>query len=108
MRAAIYLRVSTDGQTTANQEGELQAAAERMGHEIVAVYRDAGISGSKGRDQRPGFDAMHKDAPRRRFDVGGPIARPEYEVAARRLFEQASYKCPTDILIRLRHGSDVL
>jgi len=40
-----------------------------MGHEIVAVYRDAGISGSKGRDQRPGFDAMHKDAARRRFDV---------------------------------------
>jgi DNA invertase Pin-like site-specific DNA recombinase len=35
----------------------------------VAVYRDAGISGSKGRDQRPGFDAMHKDAARRRFDV---------------------------------------
>jgi DNA invertase Pin-like site-specific DNA recombinase len=30
---------------------------------------DAGISGSKGRDQRPGFDAMHKDAARRRFDV---------------------------------------
>jgi DNA invertase Pin-like site-specific DNA recombinase len=33
------------------------------------VYRDAGISGSKGRDQRPGFDAMHKDAARRRFNV---------------------------------------
>ena len=69
MRAAIYLRVSTDEQTTDNQERELRAAAERMGHEIVAVYRDAGISGSKGRDQRPGFDAMHKDAARRRFDV---------------------------------------
>ena len=40
-----------------------------MGHEIVAVYRDAGISGSKDRDQRPCFDAMHKDAARRRFDV---------------------------------------
>jgi DNA invertase Pin-like site-specific DNA recombinase len=39
MRAAIYLRVSTDEQTTANQERELQAAAERIGHEIVAVYR---------------------------------------------------------------------
>ena len=51
MRAAIYLRVSTDEQTTDNQERELRAAAERMGHEIVAVYRDAGISGSKGRDR---------------------------------------------------------
>src|SRR4051812_10811255 len=69
MRAAIYLRISTNEQTTDNQERELRAAAERMGHEIVAVYRDAGISGSKGRDQRPGFDAMHKDAARRRFDV---------------------------------------
>jgi DNA invertase Pin-like site-specific DNA recombinase len=68
MRAAIYLRVSTDGQTTANQERELRAAAERIGHEIVAVYRDAGISGSKGRGQRPGFDTMQKDAARRRFD----------------------------------------
>jgi len=37
-----------------------------------------------------------------------PIARSEYEVAARRLFERASYKCPADILIRLRRGSDVL
>jgi DNA invertase Pin-like site-specific DNA recombinase len=67
MRAAIYLRVSTDEQTTENQERELRVAADRIGHEIVAVYRDAGISGSKGRDQRPGFDAMHKDAARRRF-----------------------------------------
>ena len=64
MRAAIYLRVSTDEQTTDNQERELRSAAERIEHEIVAVYRDAGLSGSKGRDQRPGFDAMHKDAAR--------------------------------------------
>jgi hypothetical protein len=69
MRAAIYLRVSTDGQTTDNQERELRATAERAGHEVVAVYRDAGISGAKGRDKRPGFDAMHKDAARRRFDI---------------------------------------
>ena len=67
MRAAIYLRVSTDEQTTDNQERELRATAGRAGH--VAMYRDAGISGAKGRDKRPGFDAMHKDAARRRFDV---------------------------------------
>jgi DNA invertase Pin-like site-specific DNA recombinase len=69
MRAAIYLRVSTDGQTTANQERELRVAGERIGHEIVAAYRDAGISGSKGRGQRRGFDTMQKDAARRGFDV---------------------------------------
>ncbi len=35
----------------------------------MEVYRDAGISGSKGRDKRPGLDAMLKDANRRKFDV---------------------------------------
>jgi predicted site-specific integrase-resolvase len=39
-RAAIYVRVSTDEQSVENQEAELRATAERMGHEIVAVYRD--------------------------------------------------------------------
>src|SRR4249920_1578332 len=68
-RAAIYLRVSTDEQTTENQERALRDVAGRSGHEIVAVYRDEGISGSKGRDKRPGFDAMHKDASRRKFDI---------------------------------------
>jgi DNA invertase Pin-like site-specific DNA recombinase len=47
MRAAIYLRVSPDEQTTDNQERELRATAERAGHEVVAVYRDAGISWAK-------------------------------------------------------------
>ena len=51
MLAAIYLRVSTDEQTTENQERELRAAADRIGHEIVAVYRDAGIS--PARHDRP-------------------------------------------------------
>ena len=68
-RAAIYLRVSTDEQTTENQERALREVAARSGHEIVVVYRDEGISGSKGRDKRPGFDAMHKDASRRKFDI---------------------------------------
>ncbi len=35
----------------------------------MAVYRDDGISGAKGRYKRPGFDAMHKDASRRKFDI---------------------------------------
>jgi len=69
MRAAIYLRVSTAEQTTDNQERELRVAADRMGHTIVEVYADNGISGSKGRDKRPAFDRLHRDAARRRFDV---------------------------------------
>ena len=69
MRAALYVRVSTDGQTCENQERELRASAARMGHEVVAVYRDDGISGAKGRDRRPGFDALHRDIARRKFDL---------------------------------------
>jgi DNA invertase Pin-like site-specific DNA recombinase len=66
-RTALYLRVSTGEQTTANQRRALEAWAARAGHEIVAVYEDAGVSGTRGRDQRPGFDRMLKDATRRRF-----------------------------------------
>ncbi len=68
-RVAIYLRVSTDGQTTANQERELRSWAERAGHVIVKVYADNGASGTKSRDERPALDAAMKDAVRRRFDV---------------------------------------
>jgi DNA invertase Pin-like site-specific DNA recombinase len=68
-RAAFYLRVSTGSQTTDNQQRELAAVAERAGWEIVKVYEDVGISGGKGRDQRPGYDALLRDATKRRFDL---------------------------------------
>ena len=68
-RAVIYLRVSTLDQTTANQERELREIADRMGCEIVKVYRDHGISGGKGRDRRPAFDKLCRDAVRREFDM---------------------------------------
>ncbi|MFY9838301.1 MAG: recombinase family protein [Xanthobacteraceae bacterium] len=67
--AAIYVRVSTDKQTIENQLRELRRIAERRGWEVVDQYSDAGISGSKGRDGRPGLDQMLKDASKRRFDV---------------------------------------
>ena len=41
----------------------------RMGCAIVEVYRDHGISGAKGRDKRPAFDALLRDAARRRFGL---------------------------------------
>jgi DNA invertase Pin-like site-specific DNA recombinase len=66
----LYARVSTrNGQTTQNQVRELKAVAKRAGWQVVAVYQDEGISGSKGRDQRPGLDAALKAAARREFDV---------------------------------------
>lgn len=68
-RAAIYLRVSTSGQTVENQRQELEAVAKRRGWEIVATYEDAGISGAKGRDKRPGLDRLLKEASKGRFDI---------------------------------------
>ena len=68
-RAAIYLRTSTTGQHTENQRLELERIAERRGWTVIEVYEDFGISGSKGRTQRPALDQMLKDASRRRFDV---------------------------------------
>src|SRR5882757_5308768 len=68
-RAVLYLRVSTLDQTTANQERELRQVASRMRCEIVKVYKDHGISGAKGRDKRPAFDALCRDATQRRFDL---------------------------------------
>mgnify|MGYP001365660878 CR=1 FL=1 len=68
-RVALYLRVSTDEQTTENQRRELTAIAERQGWQVRAVYEDNGISGAKKRDQRPAYDALLKDATRRKFDM---------------------------------------
>jgi DNA invertase Pin-like site-specific DNA recombinase len=47
----------------------LRQIAERRGWQVVEQYSDAGISGAKGRDGRPGLDQMLKDASRRKFDV---------------------------------------
>jgi len=63
------LRVSTVEQTTANQERELRDVAARMDCEVVKVYKDHGISGAKGRDKRPAFDSLCRDATKRQFDM---------------------------------------
>jgi DNA invertase Pin-like site-specific DNA recombinase len=43
--------------------------ARRRGWTVMETYQDNGISGAKGRDKRPAFDAALKDAVRRKFDV---------------------------------------
>jgi DNA invertase Pin-like site-specific DNA recombinase len=68
-RVALYVRVSTDGQTVANQELELREVAASKGWDVAEVYRDEGISGAKGREARHGLDKMLKDAVRGRFGV---------------------------------------
>jgi DNA invertase Pin-like site-specific DNA recombinase len=65
----IALRVSTSKQDTKNQRRELEAVAARSGWEIVRVFQDNGISGAKGRDERPGLDAMLKAVNAREFDL---------------------------------------
>ena len=70
-RVAIYTRVSTsDGkQTTENQLRDLHMMAERMGWTVVAHFTDEGISGARGREKRPGLDALLKGITRREFDM---------------------------------------
>jgi DNA invertase Pin-like site-specific DNA recombinase len=69
-RAALYLRVSTfHRQTVENQTVALTKVAKARGWQIVATFNDAGISGAKGRKDRPGLDEMLKEAQRGAFDV---------------------------------------
>jgi DNA invertase Pin-like site-specific DNA recombinase len=53
-RAALYLRVSTDGQTTENQRRALKAS-RRSAAGPSWQPDDNGVSGAKGRDKRPGL-----------------------------------------------------
>ena len=55
--------------TVENQLQPLQEAAGRLGWTVVAIYRDEGVSGARGRDKRPGLDALLKGVSRREFDV---------------------------------------
>lgn len=68
-RAVFYLRVSTDQQTVENQRLELQAVADRLGWTIVEELADEGISGAKGRDQRPAFDRLMQMVTRKEIDL---------------------------------------
>ena len=68
-RVAIYLKVSTSKQDTDNQRRELEAIAARSGWHIERVYEDTGISGGKGRDKRPGLDAMLRAVNAKEFDM---------------------------------------
>src|SRR5713226_2003174 len=68
-RVAMYTRVSTDAQTTENEQSELEKDIRQRDWETVEVYTDHGISGAKGREQRPAFNNLIKDATRGKFDI---------------------------------------
>ena len=68
-RVALYVRVSTGGQTVDNQLHDLHAVAERLGWQIVETFIDHGISGTKGRSERPALDRMMKAVIRGEVDT---------------------------------------
>ena len=68
-RVALYVRVSTDAQTVENQVVALQEVAQRSGWTIVHTFSDEGVSGAKGRDKRPGYDALLKAVARHEVQI---------------------------------------
>jgi DNA invertase Pin-like site-specific DNA recombinase len=68
-RKSVFQIHGVDAAALENQIRELRQVAGRRGWDVVEVYSDAGISGAKGRNGRPGLDSMLKDASRRKFDV---------------------------------------
>jgi len=67
-KVVIYGRVSTKDQNCENQIHLLKQIVERNNWNLIDVYMDVGISGSKGRDSRKEFDRLNKDMVRRRFN----------------------------------------
>ncbi len=68
-RVCLYARTSTSDQTTDNQILALREAANRAGWNIVDEFCDNGISGAKGKQDRPALNRMLLDCRRRRFDM---------------------------------------
>src|SRR4029453_9964101 len=69
MRSAFFWPLELLLQASRSELASVFGISARRGWIVVATYRDAGISGAKGRDKRPGLDAMLKDAGRRKFGI---------------------------------------
>ena len=67
--AVLYLRVSTDEQTTENQKLELLEISEQKKWSVVDIYEDVAVSGAKTRYERPEFKRLIDDAFNQRFDI---------------------------------------
>ena len=67
-RATRSMRATATTTKSRSERGSAETA-ERADWQIEHVYKDHGISGAKGKDKRPQFDALHKAAVRREFDV---------------------------------------
>lgn len=73
IKAAIYVRVSSEKQVKqsglAVQEAACRKYASEHGYEIFDVYRDEGISGAHGADDRKDLSRLLSDAKAREFKV---------------------------------------
>ena len=69
IEVSIYCRVSDSEQTCENQLLEIRQIASRNGWTIVNEFIDHGISGAKGRSDRPQFDALIKGVIRKNYEV---------------------------------------
>ena len=67
MNVAIYVRVSTQQQTTENQLLELYEVCERNDWTVVEEYNET-VSGTKGQTDREELNRMMIDASRRKFE----------------------------------------
>jgi len=67
MKVAIYVRVSTQQQTTENQLLELYEVCDRNDWTIVEEYNET-VSGTKSVDDRKELHRMLQDAARKKFD----------------------------------------
>ena len=65
-RAAIYARVSTEGQTPENQLVRLREVAARAGWNVTAEYVETVSGAAKA---RPEFERMMREVRRRRVDL---------------------------------------
>lgn len=69
MRVAIYGRTSTTKQNVENQMHELRNVAHQMGWTISYELMDEGISGAKGRKERPNFDVLFNLVEQKKVDM---------------------------------------
>ena len=65
-KVCLYLRVSSSGQTTDNQETELLELCERREWKVVEIYRET-ISGTKKNEDRKELSRMLGDMKKRRW-----------------------------------------
>lgn len=67
MRVCAYVRCSTESQEVLNQELEIQNYVSRLNLNLVKIFRDEGVSGSKF--NRNGLSEMLKEIQQKRYDL---------------------------------------